>query len=861
MKTSTALLAATFLAAMLIVSDSATLAADWPMWRNDAGRGASSAQALPAQLHPQWSLELGALQPAWPEDVRLQFDAHYEPIVLGKTMFIASGKTDSVTAVHTETGAEAWRFFAGGPVRFAPVAWEGKVYFGSDDGCLYCLDADGALRWKFDAAPNARRVIGNDRLVSVWPVRGGPLVVKDSVYFTSGVWPFEGTMLHELDAVTGKQRNVVNLKDLAPQGYLAASDGKVFIPCGRANARCIDLETLKPVSLRYSAKGQTDWRLSAGESWLFHAGKVLDVSAGRLSKLSARHPVYADGNAYFASGGAAQAHQLRGAIVETKDRKGNVVKTSAAKQLWRLAGQRVTAVHLKAGNRVYGHHLDAVFAIDADAATPKVSWTAKVDGTPATMLAADGKLFVVTKEGSIHCFGAKQVAPRKHVLNPSPLEKTTADDTAAAILKNTGVRAGYCVAIGLESGDLVESLLRQSELRVIAVDPSAAKIERLRKRFFNKGVDAARFSAHVGDPLRFRLPPYLADLVVVENPQAAVGGDLAAKLFQTLRPYGGALCAKMNQAGHDALSQAAAKADLPNAEIKRAGELTLLTRVGALPGAADWTHEYSDPANTLRSRDRLVKAPLGVLWFGGPSADGSLYFDRHKWGPSLTTINGRMFIQGPGKLTAVDVYTGRILWQNKIPDGNSPGRRANWSATGFHLIAAEDSVYLSFPKSCLRLDPVTGKQLSEFKLPNKDDEWGRPRIYKDQMIVPIFGTVKDHGKQPKQLAALNRLTGEVLWTMDALPSFPRVAIGNNKVFVYEGLLDGLYVGADKRRKGGIPQANEFLTIRALDVRTGKEQWSRSTTRVASWLAYSEEHDVLLTANKTGLSAWKGKNGN
>ena len=60
--------------------------------------------------------------------------------------------TDSVTALDSETGEERWTFFADGPVRFAPLAWEGKVYFVSDDGCLYCLSADeGRLLWKFCA--------------------------------------------------------------------------------------------------------------------------------------------------------------------------------------------------------------------------------------------------------------------------------------------------------------------------------------------------------------------------------------------------------------------------------------------------------------------------------------------------------------------------------------------------------------------------------------------------------------------------------------------------------------------------------------------------------------------------------------
>ena len=36
------------------------------------------------------------------------------------------------------------------------------------------------------------------------------------------------------------------------------------------------------------------------------------------------------------------------------------------------------------------------------------------------------------------------------------------------------------------------------------------------------------------------------------------------------------------------------------------------------------------------SRDELVKAPLGVLWFGGPAAASDLFFNRHYWPPSLT---------------------------------------------------------------------------------------------------------------------------------------------------------------------------------------------------------------------------------
>ncbi|MGM0490239.1 MAG: PQQ-binding-like beta-propeller repeat protein, partial [Planctomycetota bacterium] len=117
-------------------------AADWPQFRHDAGRAAASPHELPASLELLWARELPAPRPAFPHEVRLAYDASYEPVVVDRHMFVPSMVTDSVTALDTETGQERWRFFAEGPVRFAPVAWEGKVYFVSDDGYLYCLDAN-----------------------------------------------------------------------------------------------------------------------------------------------------------------------------------------------------------------------------------------------------------------------------------------------------------------------------------------------------------------------------------------------------------------------------------------------------------------------------------------------------------------------------------------------------------------------------------------------------------------------------------------------------------------------------------------------------------------------------------------------
>ncbi|MDQ1255713.1 MAG: hypothetical protein QG656_307, partial [Candidatus Hydrogenedentes bacterium] len=157
------------------------------MWRHDAARTGASPEQLNGELYLQWAAEYPPLDPAWPDEARLTFDYAYEPIVVGKTLYFGSSYNDSLTALDIETGAERWRFYADGPIRFAPVAAAGKVYFVSDDGNLYCIDGEtGALVWRFQGAPTERKVLGNKRLVSVWPARGAPVVADGVVYFGAG---------------------------------------------------------------------------------------------------------------------------------------------------------------------------------------------------------------------------------------------------------------------------------------------------------------------------------------------------------------------------------------------------------------------------------------------------------------------------------------------------------------------------------------------------------------------------------------------------------------------------------------------------------------------------------------------------
>ena len=287
----------------------------------------------------------------------------------------------------------------------------------------------------------------------------------------------------------------------------------------------------------------------------------------------------------------------------------------------------------------------------------------------------------------------------------------------------------------------------------------------------------------------------------------------------------------------------------------------MLVREGALPGAADWTHEFGDKSNSLMSRDRLVKPPLGVLWFGGAAAQNELFFDRHFWGPSATVMDGRMFLQGPERLGAVDIYTGRLLWKIPLQKGSSPGRRGNFydgdHNTGYHFLALSDAIYLAQDTTCRHLDPATGKQHGEFKLPDEGNYWGPIRAADDLLIVQVFDSLKKAAR-PVKLVALNRKTGELVWQREAERAFPLVAIGDQKLFCLDGNLPGLFNAW--KRGGRTPASNESRTIKALDVKTGEVQWESETERQPTWLSYSGNKDVLMTSNREGLDALSGESG-
>jgi outer membrane protein assembly factor BamB len=956
---------------------------DWPQWRFDAGRTASSPEQLPASLQLMWKKDFPKRLQVWDDPLNhdmMPYDRVLEPVVLGDRIIAGFNDSDKVVAWDIESGREIWRFYTDGPVRFPPACADGRVCFVSDDGTLYCVkSSDGELLWKLRGGPGPRKVLGNERVVSAWPARGGPVIRDGKVYFAASIWPFMGTFIYALDAATGEvewvndgngseyttqPHGAPSFAGVAPQGALVATSDRLIVPGGRSVPAVFDRGTgaLQYFHMDAGGKGHGGSFVAATETEFFVHTRVrgvraYDMAKGGGSPFYTNEPVLDGGNLYSSSdfslretlwtwAGDALSYTVRkeneartalekqadaekrkaaqktldAAMAKTKiaqaavDKlktswrdgwQGGLVQAHDAKKqlLWEIETD-ATGDLIKAGNRLYAAGADSIVALDLDpnGGAPAVSWSYPVKGSVQRLLAANGMLFAVTLEGALFAFGEHEaVAPVvEHSVVSADETVGTAQSMFDVLLSPFEGEEGYALCFGLENEAVLESLVHRTRFHVVGVDPDPERVAALRARYDRgESLYGKRIVFHQGTPVDFMAPPYIATLVVVGEEMAGrllEPGWLEA-VYDSVRPYGGSLwvtpsadadlesfirSAGLLKAAVESVSLQISRKQNAADRSRVLTSLIQVTREGALPGAADWTHQYGDIANTVKSDDQRVKLPLGLLWFGGSSNMDVL--PRHGHGPPEQVVGGRAIIEGMDSLSARDVYTGRVIWKRTIENLDTYGIYFNDTYTntplsirynqthipgangrGANYVATEELVYVALEDYCEVLDAATGKTERYIRLPLKEGGAVRPRwgfigVYGDVLLgghdfanysrkagvpsgsstTPIEDLSASDG-----LVAFDRHTGGILWKVQARHSFLHngIVAGNGRVYI----LDKLPKSAEGKmsRRGKVKP--ETYRVLALDARTGKQLWESSDPVFGTWLGYSEEHDILLQA--------------
>ena len=421
-------------------------AEDWPAFRHDNHRSGRSGDELSAALKLKWTYQpLSPPDPAWTAPAKwdayannkgLQSLRNIDPAfyvsATADYAFFGSSVDNAVHCLNARTGKEEWVFITGAPVRIAPTLHNHRVLFGSDDGNIYCLNADdGKEVWKFSPAAEARKILNNGNLISIYPCRTGVLIQKERAYFAASLLPWQISYLCSIDLTSGRAEGagtyVTQHTGLTLQGALLSSETTLYVPQGRSPAQSYDIKTGKALGAMGGMGGvdcliTADGKFIAGPQNQRAGDDVVQIGDIGNRKTVATFPgparlIAGESSAFYHDGRYLICRDRRqytelfvqkAALLKQKPRNNQAIaelsKKIKAAILWKNRsdvplGYALTPQHLVAGFK----NSIALYSIK----TGEQIWQSEVDGRAYGIAIANNKLFVSTGKGYIHCFAVE----------------------------------------------------------------------------------------------------------------------------------------------------------------------------------------------------------------------------------------------------------------------------------------------------------------------------------------------------------------------------------------------------------------------------------------------------------------------
>jgi outer membrane protein assembly factor BamB len=876
------------------------IAGDWATYRSKISRSGITSETVGPRLFLQWKYSpIHPPKPAWPmpseELPRMHNDNAYHIVIADDNVYFGSCITNKVYSIDASKGKIRWQFFTQGPVRFAPTFYNDRIYVGSDDGYVYCLDSkDGTLIWKYRAGPSDEKVIGNGGMISIWPVRTGVVVDNGIVYFASGVFPYEGLYICALQAedgsvvwrndTIGDLAHELDYGGISPHGYLVASHDILFVPSGRSMPAAFDRQTGK--FLFYASPGAKrggTWalidndKLISGVDYSGTPHKVTyDAKTGRrqgeafawfpgtdmvltreVSYVLAKDRIYAINRSKYMAA-VIKANKL------TKEYKQLASRLSSLRS-------KLKSVDEKANKKIKLQINDLtrkIASINKEEKQLKDSsyeWSYSKRGLRSLILAGDflftgGEGFVAgvdSKTGKevwnsdVDGVAVGLAASNGHLVVSSDKGPIYCfGETNVASVKNIESKVK---SDPYPNDSLTETykaaaikILAESEIRkgyALVLDCGEGRLAyELVKRTELKIVGLEK------DPEKLAIARenleaagLLGKRVVVEPWDTASLPDYFANLIVSDNMLTTGRTEGTREQVRRILRPWGGAACL---SFHREGEVVWRKFVrGPLKGTGAWTQQFSDPQNTACSEDDLVYGPLGILWFGGPGPQGMV--ERHACAQSPVSMNGRLFMQGEELIMAVDAFNGTLLWKREIPGAV----RVKVKADSGNMVVTENGLYVAAYNKCYRLNPETGETMREYKIPPSSDSspsrWGYISVVNNVLYGSTATAMdEDYG------AILKRFTENGRWkNIEDIPEEYRELYENSKrqfPDIKSLRMAAQRSGAMYRYMTSFARGGEFLQknavtenlmtsdkLFAMNTETGELLWQRNGKKIAN----------------------------
>jgi len=357
----------------------------WPMFRHDPQHSGYSTSKAPDTNNVLWSYKIG--------------ERVSSPAVVDGRVYIGSWD-DWVYCLDAITGDWIWFYPTGDSVDSSPAVADGKVYIGSDDYNMYCLDAiTGDYIWSYTI----------DGYVD-----NSPVIADGKIYFGSNDYDSEFGIVYCLDANTGENiwKRKTRYWDWVTSSC-AVADDKVYFGTSPPNAQpeakvyCFDADTgdyiwsYKTEDWGTSSPAVADGKVYFGTYQpLYHDdGDVycLDAITGdviwgysNIGQGASSSPAVADGKVYIGS----------------LDKNVYCLEANTGKHIWRYTTEyKVYSSPAVADGKVYiSPYLDWMYCLDAN--TGKHIWSYNIGhGTYSSPAVADGKVYIGSHDGNVYAFG------------------------------------------------------------------------------------------------------------------------------------------------------------------------------------------------------------------------------------------------------------------------------------------------------------------------------------------------------------------------------------------------------------------------------------------------------------------------